>query len=176
MALPSVVPLTSLPPSLTSKHTSSVKFDRRWIDAENGPEQRLIRNGLPFRVHVLDDIDGKGVCVVLPLDALFDVRLTAARRLSLVLRDRKPGPDQTALSQSQRDHLIDALRALDGRLQSATYREIAAALFGVSRLPERGWKTHDIRDRTIRLCRLGSELMQGGYRQLLFHPYRRRLF
>jgi hypothetical protein len=57
-----------------------------------------------------------------------------------------------------------------------TYREIAAALFNASRLPERGWKTHDLRDRTIRLCRLGIQLMQGGYRQLLLHPYRHRLF
>lgn len=176
MALPSVVPLASLPPSLASPNTSIVKFDRHWIDSEDGAEKLLIRNGLPFRLHVLDEIDGRGICVVLPLDALFDVRFTAARRLSLVLRDRKPGPDQAALSQSQLDRLTNALRALDGRLHRATYREIAAALFGTSQLPERGWKTHDLRDRTIRLCRLGFDLMQGGYRQLLLHPYRQRLF
>ena len=176
MALPSVVPLASLPPSLASPNTSIVTFDRHWIDAEDCPEQLLIRNGLPFRVHVLGDIDGKGICVVLPLDVLFDVRLTAARRLSLALRDRKPGPDQAALTQSQRNQLTDALRALDGRLDRATYREIAVALFDAARLPERGWKTHDLRDRTIRLSRLGFELMQGGYRQLLLYPYRQRLF
>jgi hypothetical protein len=113
---------------------------------------------------------------VLPLDALFDVRLTAARRYWLALNGRDPGDDPAALSQARRDHLIDTLRALDARLETATYREIAAALFGASRLPERGWKTHDLRDRTIRLCRLGFELMQGGYRQLLLHPYRHRLF
>ena len=113
---------------------------------------------------------------MLPLDALFEVRLAAARRYWLVLNGRDPGDNPAALSQTQRDHLIDALRALDARLESATYREIAATLFGISRLPERGWKTHDLRDRTIRLCRLGFELMQGGYRQLLLHPYRQRLF
>jgi hypothetical protein len=110
------------------------------------------------------------------LSGMFDVRLTAARRYWLALNGRNPGGDPAALSPTQRDHLIDTLRALDARLESATYREIAAALFHASRLPERGWKTHDLRDRTIRLCRLGIQLMQGGYRQLLLHPYRHRLF
>ena len=68
-----------------------------------------------------------------------------------------------------------ALRALDGRLDKASYRDIAEALFGRSRMPDRGWKTHDIRDRTVRLARLGFSLMQGGYRRLLLYPYRGRI-
>ena len=159
-----------------SSNVPILKFDNRWIDGQEGAEQSLICKGAPFRVHAIGELDGKNICAVLPLDALFDVRLTAARRFWLVLNGRNPGGDPAALSQTQRDHLIDALRALDARLANATYREIAAALFGASRLPERGWKTHDLRDRTIRLCRLGFELMQGGYRQLLLHPYRQRLF
>ena len=63
-----------------------------------------------------------------------------------------------------------------GRLDGASYRAIAAALFGAHRLPDRGWKTHDLRDRTIRLCKFGVHLMEGGYRQLLLHPYRQRLY
>jgi hypothetical protein len=175
-ALPSVVPLAPVPPSLESSSVPVLRFDRRWIDDQDGAEQSLICNGAPFRTHAIGELDGKNICAVLPLDALFDVRLTAARRSWLSLNGRNPGNDPAALSQAQRDHLIDALRALDARLENATYREVAAALFGASRMPERGWKTHDLRDRTIRLCRLGSELMQGGYRQLLLHPYRQRLF
>ena len=175
-ALPSVVPLVPAPHSLDSSNVSIFKFDRRWIDDQDGAEQRLTCSGAPFRTHAIGELDGKDICAVLPLDALFDVRLTAARRYWLALNGRNPGGDPAALSQAQRDHLIDALRALDARLESGTYREIAAALFHASRLPERGWKTHDLRDRTIRLCRLGFELMHGGYRQLLLYPYRQRLF
>jgi hypothetical protein len=35
------------------------------------------------------------------------------------------------------------------------------------------WKTHDLRDRTIRLVRTGLHLMRGGYLELL-NPQRRR--
>lgn len=153
-----------------------MKFDRRWIGDQDGSEQLLVCNGTPIRTHIIGELDGKDICAVLPLDSLFDVRLTAARRYWLTLNGRDPGDNPAALTQTQRDHLVDTLRALDARIESATYREIAATLFGASRVLERAWKTHDLRDRTIRLCRLGYELMQGGYRQLLLHPYRQRLF
>jgi hypothetical protein len=68
-----------------------------------------------------------------------------------------------------------ALRALDGRLDGATHREIAAALFGANAVPERGWISHELRDRSARLVRLGVAMMNGGYRRLLLHPYRGRL-
>ena len=67
-----------------------------------------------------------------------------------------------------------ALRALDGRLAGETYRAIAQALFGAARVPAGpGWKTHDLRDRTIRLARAGLKLMQGGYLDLLRYPQQR---
>jgi hypothetical protein len=66
------------------------------------------------------------------------------------------------------------LRALDGRLAGETYRGIARALFGAPRVPAGpAWKTHDLRDRTIRLVRTGVDLMQGGYLDLLRHQRRR---
>jgi len=45
-------------------------------------------------------------------------------------------------------------------------------LFGKKRIPERAWKTHDLRNRTIRLVQSGVALMRGGYRELL--RYRRK--
>lgn len=73
-----------------------------------------------------------------------------------------------SLSPQRRERLIDTLRALDGRLAEASTRDIAAALFGVCRLPAgREWKSHDLRSRTRRLVDSGVELMQGGYRGLL---------
>jgi hypothetical protein len=51
------------------------------------------------------------------------------------------------------------VRALDGRLAGESYRVIAAGLFGDARVPAGpGWKTHDLRDRTIRLVPAGIEL------------------
>jgi hypothetical protein len=88
---------------------------------------------------------------------------------------RRPGRDPVKLPEARRDRLVMALRALDGRLAKASYREIAAALFGAASVPERGWKTHDLRDRTARLVRLGVAMMQGGYRHLLLYPFRSRI-
>ncbi|HAR25926.1 MAG TPA: hypothetical protein DCS46_16425, partial [Bradyrhizobium sp.] len=59
------------------------------------------------------------------------------------------------------------LRALDARTDGSTYREIAEVLFGAGRISERDWKTHDLRNRTIRLVQSGLALMRGGYRALL---------
>jgi hypothetical protein len=42
-------------------------------------------------------------------------------------------------------------------------------------MPESGWKTYDLRDRTVRLVRLGHAMMQGGYRRLLLYPFRGRI-
>ena len=114
------------------------------------------------------------VSVAIPLDVLIDVRLAALKQLALALRRLPPAHYAATLTSSRRQRLIQALRALDGRQDGASYREIATALFGAASLPARGWKTHDLRDRTIRLVRYGQQLMNGGYRALLLHPYRGR--
>ena len=82
--------------------------------------------------------------------------------------------DPAALPKARRDRLILGLRALDARLENASYREIAAALFAAPDVTGRAWKSHDLRDRAIRLVKFGLGMMRGGYRSLLLHPYRRR--
>ena len=111
----------------------------------------------------------------MPLDQLFEVRAAAALRLWRGLVGHRLGRDPATLPASRRDRLVLALRALDGRRAEASYREIAGTLFGAARVPERGWKTHDLRDRTARLVRLGVAMMQGGYRRLLLYPFRGRI-
>lgn len=111
---------------------------------------------------------------VLPLDALFPIRVAAALRVWRALYGRPPGPDPQALPPTRRTRLVLALRALDGRQANASYRQIADGLFGpLSLRGDADWNSHDLRDRTIRLARLGEELMRGGYRRLLLYPYRR---
>ena len=51
---------------------------------------------------------------------------------------------------------------------------IADVLFGAKRIPERAWKTHDLRNRTIRLVQAGFALMRGGYRDLLRQSRRKK--
>jgi hypothetical protein len=67
------------------------------------------------------------------------------------------------------------LRALDARLTNEPHRTIAQGLFGKARVPSGpSWKTHDLRDLTVRLVRSGLDLMRGGYLNLLRSIPRRR--
>jgi hypothetical protein len=113
------------------------------------------------------------LAALLPLDQFFEIRVTAAIRFWRSFTCRNPGPNPAALSWVRVNWLILALRAPDGRLDDATYREIARVLFAVTDVSERGWKSHDLRDRTIRLVRLALAMMHSGYRRLLLYPYRR---
>jgi len=70
-------------------------------------------------------------------------------------------------SPQRRDRLVSMVRALDGHLAEASYREIAQVLFGARRVEGEMWKTSSLCDRTIRLVKGGLALMRAGYRKLL---------
>jgi hypothetical protein len=116
---------------------------------------------------------GVAYAAELPLDADFEVRAHASHRLWRAINGRPPGPPFHQLSAQRRERLALALRALDGHMDGASYRVIAEALFGRKRIPERAWKTHELRSRTIRLVQVGLALMRGGYRALLRPPSRK---
>ncbi|WP_141340107.1 DUF2285 domain-containing protein [Bradyrhizobium sp. USDA 3458] len=103
----------------------------------------------------------------LPFDGDFGARAYAARRLWRATNGRAPGPAFHQLSKQRRERLSAAIRALDAHIAGGSYRVIAEALFGKKRIPDRAWKTHDLRNRTIRLVQCGLALMRGGYRKLL---------
>jgi hypothetical protein len=172
-ALPSVIALTRLPAELADPKFRLPLLSLDSSLATNDAERVVERRGAMLRVH-MDEAGAEPPAVLLPLDQLFEIRATAAIRLWRALTGRNPGPNPATLSKARRDRLVLALRALDGRLEDASYREIAGALFGAGDVSERGWKSHDLRDRTIRLVRFGLDMMQGGYRRLLLYPYRRR--
>jgi hypothetical protein len=140
----------------------------------SGDADRVFEHlGTIHRVHLHEDCAGQPA-VLLPLDQLFDIRAGAAVRLWRSLTGRNPGPNPASLPKARRDRLILGLRALDGRLENATYRDIATALFGAPDVSGGAWKGHDLRDRTIRLVKFGFAMMRGGYRSLLLYPHRRR--
>ncbi|MET3225831.1 hypothetical protein ABIF35_006618 [Bradyrhizobium japonicum] len=103
----------------------------------------------------------------LPFDVDFEERAFAARRLWRAMNGRAAGPSFRDLSKQKRERLGEALRALDAQAAGGTYRAIAEALFGKKRIPDRAWKTHDLRNRTVRLVQTGLALVRGGYRRLL---------
>ena len=137
-------------------------------------EELLEHRGGPFRV-LIDALGNGSPAVVLPLDRLFEIRARTAVRLWRALTGVAPGADPAAFSQQRQARLLEALRALDARQDGASYREIADILFGRRPITSSSWKTHSLRDRIIRIVRLGETLMRGDYRRLLLHPYRRRV-
>ncbi len=136
-------------------------------------DQIVAVRGARLRLHREGEV-GAPIAVLLPLDQLFDIRAAAALRLWRALTGRTSGPDLGMLTPERRNRLILALRALDGRLERATYPAIAAVLFDTAPISKRDWISHELRDQTGRLVRLGFAMMRGGYRRLLLHPYRRR--
>jgi hypothetical protein len=172
-SLPSAVALTKLPAGLADPRFMLPPLSFASDHNQDRGERILACRGVILRIHVEQAcIDPPAV--LLPLDRLFEIRAVAAVRLWRGLIGRSLGPDPAALSKMRRDRLLLGLRALDGRRENASYREIADILFGPVKLPPRQWKIDDLRSRTIRLVRFGSDVMQSGYRRLLLHPYRRR--
>ena len=109
------------------------------------------------------------LAVVLPLDENLPIRTAAALRLWAHTVGQGTGaqPEPMPVTRQRRDRLLLMVRALDGHLDRASYREIAEALFGAHRVERETWKTSSLRDRTIRLVKSGVALMRTGYRKLL---------
>jgi hypothetical protein len=137
-------------------------------------EHLLTVKGAQHPILATGDVDDQAA-VLLPLDRFFEIRLKSALRLWRSLSNLNPGPDPGSLSAQRRSRLLLALRGVDGQQAGCSYREISDALFGRQKLSAISWKTHHLRDRVIRTVKLGTDLTQGGYRQLLLHPYRKRI-
>jgi hypothetical protein len=170
--LPSVIVLTTVSATDVDTGFALGAVARAGIPPQ--PASHILTfNGETFRFEITGD--GRPPSgVQLPFDDLFEIRVQAAIRLWRAMHGKSPGPNPARLTRQREDRLILALRALDGKRDGATHRQIAAGLFPNIEIPDRGWISHDLRDRTARLVRLGSSLMNGGYKTLLLHPYRRR--
>jgi hypothetical protein len=125
--------------------------------------------GAEFRLWVRDSRRSEPLAVVIPLDDDLPLRAAAALRFWTQIAGGPAHDDSTgsALSQQRHERLVLMLRALDGHLTDAPYREIAEALFGAQRVQREAWKTSSLRDQTIRLVKGGVDLMRAGYRKLL---------
>ena len=155
LARPIALDLTGLSPAELRQNTDGWHAVLR-ID---GVTHRLWMKKLPAA--------GASQAIELPMDSSFELRAQAAHSLWRTLCGRSPGPPPSGFSQQRRRRFALVLRALDARNENRSYRAIAEGLFGKKHIPERAWKTHDLRNRTIRLVQRGLALMRGGYRELL---------
>lgn len=103
---------------------------------------------------------------MVPFDSdVFD-RIDALTRMAYAWCGRPP-PRDTRMTAEQRRRLRLKLRAADGHMNGATYREIAIAIYDDARVEAEPWKTSSLRDAVIAFVEGGLALINGGYLQLL---------
>jgi hypothetical protein len=169
--VPTIVPVR--PASLVGSHTQ-IRLDlnelneSQFREGPDGWHAVLYLRGAEHRIWFKEaPIAATAYTVELPLDNDFEFRVDAGRRLWRGLNGRPQGTPLHAISVHRRRRVALALRASDARTDGATYREIAEVILPSHRIPERDWRTHEVRDRIIRLVKTGFALVQGGYRALL---------
>lgn len=140
-------------PDLRSRLTTS-DGDYLILGARRG-EHRLWLPGPPA--------PGGSLSALIPIDKSTQTRSAATLRFLRHI----DGKSSAGAAQIHDKRMSEMLRALDGHLAKASYRDIALQLFGHERLNREPWKTSSIRAMTIRLVKGGLALMRGGYRKLL---------
>ncbi|MFV3131280.1 DUF2285 domain-containing protein [Niveispirillum sp. KHB5.9] len=171
VALP-LVPLTAPSETAITLDTVALGLVLANIVADDGRYLVLADPTGDHRLWLPEGADMAGrLALRLPLDEHLPLRLASAQRLHHRLKGRTGGPMPPTwrLTPAKRRRLILMLRALDGHLDGATYRDIATVLLDrdSAQLPARLWKTAATRARAIRLVADAVALMQGGYRMLL---------
>ncbi len=151
-------------PSLLNIHTL-----RRGITRQ-GPDGAHVILGKGLKtVHLLlqdAHFNEYPLSILSPLDHGVRARHRAMGRLLDFLEGREIGAD-SRLTPQKRLRFKSMLRAVDGRKNGASYREIAESLFGAKRVASEPWKTSPLRDTTIRLVRDGLAMVAGGYLDIL---------
>ncbi len=139
------------------------------INADGVPLIVMKRSGIcvPLEISGLSNLTAPFV----PVIELHDLDDLSAQTELLKRLQRFTDVDFRAIQRSSLpsdERLQHTLVALDESLKGKTYRQIAIAIFGEKKVTEE-WHGHSqfLRDRTRRLVAKGTELMKGGYRDLL---------
>jgi hypothetical protein len=93
---------------------------------------------------------GDRLAGLIPLDDMFVLRVAGLTRFHHHLLGASSGPLPALwkMTRRYRQRLSLMVRALDGHLSSASYREIADALYGPEAITRYAWKTSSIRGQT----------------------------
>ncbi|PPQ34414.1 DUF2285 domain-containing protein [Rhodopila globiformis] len=166
--LASVVILAAAPPGATPSALTLSDLPAELVrrDAEDGAHLIVRSEAGLHQLWVTAGTEaGASLAAIIPLDAM-----TAARAEAVVQfwEAQARGTSCPRRSRTRRlERLIASLQALDARLDGASYRAIAEAVFGPRRVADEAWKTSSLRDAAIRMARTGLAFMRGGYRKLL---------
>lgn len=124
-------------------------------------------NGDTLQVLRLADVGtDEPLAALVPLDADGPDRLAAINRLLRALLGRRVPHDKRLITQERHRHRV-MLQAIDGRMNGASYRDIANVLFGADRVAGEPWKTSSLRYATMGLIKDAFAMIGGGYRTLL---------
>jgi len=159
----SAVNLDVLGVGLGSLNKTTIKFQRHSADGVD----ILVSHQDAVRQIFIPQATGhdEQLCAIIPMDQMADKRLDATRDYLRSLTGRKALTKKPPRNKNER--MPSALRALDGYLSGATYREIAYSFYDAARLETEPWRVSSVRDTTIRLVRSGLALMRKDYRKLL---------
>jgi hypothetical protein len=174
-ALKQVVRVRAAPPAhrenLKPLTLSSFNADRTAaIGVDNVPLVLIKGPGVhvPLEIHDVAVLTNP-FAPVFEIDGFSDlsVQTELLRRLHRFAEQAPSVANRPAFTIDERLH--HALIALDESLRGKTYRQIAITVFGEKKVAEE-WQgpSQFLKDRTRRLVAKGTELMKGGYRDLLF--------
>jgi hypothetical protein len=170
-SLRQVVRLRAAPPKhrhgLTPLTLSRFNADRvAAIGVDNIPLVLMKGRGLVV-VEIRHRSHDTPLASVFEIDGFADLNAhRTAQRLPFTEREATAANRQALAVSTRRSH--HALIALDESLGGKTYRQIAITIFGEKKVAEE-WQgpSQFLKDRTRRLVAKGTELMKGGYRDLL---------
>lgn len=141
-------------------------------DAETSDDGEYFRfdlgRGQYLNLVRLHDADAAApLSIFIPVDTDGLDRIDTASRLLHALLGRRVLPDKRDLTRQQRRRSRHMLQAVDGRMNGASYREIAGVVYGVARVADEPWKTSALRDAVMDLVRDAFAMIEGGYLTLL---------
>ncbi|WP_443288118.1 DUF2285 domain-containing protein [Sulfitobacter sp. PR48] len=162
----SVVLLQNVPEVLDDAASPTILPTGTTRRAQDGLHH-LLDAGEQRRLQILQsDPDTNRLVAIVPLDQDGFARLDAIYRLLAQLHGRKVPVDKR-LTRQKRLRAKRMLQAYDGRSAGASQREIAEAIFRLSRVSRDEWQSAPERFAVMALLRGGREMVEGGYRRLL---------
>jgi hypothetical protein len=163
-----VIAATAAPAALVDRSTTAPSWPRAWADLAAPGERHLLIGDAQLAV-LGDPATDQPLAFLIPATPDLPRRIDELLAFWRALTAGSPHRDE--VPRQRRRRLILGLRALDGRAAGASYRALAAGLFGADRVPAgSAWKSHDLRSRTLRLVADATALMRGGYRTLAGLP------
>jgi hypothetical protein len=141
---------------------------RLFIEAGGGHFLDLTLSGCLYRLPVQSETGAEPLTLTITDTSRFPEATALLSQMSAVLRKQRSSQPLPAAWTAERLRLRLALVALDGMAAFASYREIAAAVYGVKHTNE-AWASSSraLKDQIRRACQRGKELMTGAYRKLI---------